>query len=415
MESYLLKSSLSLIVLYAVYRIMVQYEFNHQLNRFIGLTCILFSVSFPFVQFGDLSQVTRFPGTYYVMAKGTVDLRETVTSVISDKTISVVLVLYAIGVGVFFVRSAVGWINLLMLYQNSSKFKRWDFKVAMINGEMSPFVFFNVLFIGSSRVDDSEMETIVMHERVHRDQYHSVDALVLELLNIVYWFNPVMWFFIRDIKSEHEYFADEQVLEKGIDPLRYQLMLFKARTGSPIELGNHFNRKTGLIKRFHMMTKARSKPKGRYLRVSVFLTLMFVILFLGAFSDRKRNAQVDKPATYEQGEEAMYKSITSRISYPVSARRENRSGVVRVSFIVDENGNVQNVKEDTGGTGYLLNEIVVVGYSTSQQETKGINDAIKVSSVSAVEGLGKFTPARKDGKSVNTVLILPVRFVLMLK
>jgi beta-lactamase regulating signal transducer with metallopeptidase domain len=37
------------------------------------------------------------------------------------------------------------------------------------------------------------METIVMHEQVHRQERHSIDTLFLELLTMVFWFNPAMW------------------------------------------------------------------------------------------------------------------------------------------------------------------------------------------------------------------------------
>ena len=415
MESYFLKSSLSLIILYALYRIMLRYEFDHQLNRFIGLACVLFSISFPFIQLGDLSGSIEMPVTFYVVSKETADFHEAISTVISNEASGSILILYAIGAGFFLLRSVIGMVNLLTLYMKSSKSERWGFKVVSLDREMSPFVFFNVLFIGNNRMEDSEHQAMLLHEEAHRVQCHSIDALILELLSIVFWFNPAMWFFMRDIKAEHEYFSDKKVLEAGVDPLYYQLVLFKARTGASIELGNYLSNKTGLIKRFNMITSAKSKSKGGAVRASVFLALMVAIVFLSAFSDRNWRMQVDKIATYEQGEEAMYKSLTRRIDYPSSARNANRSGVVYVSFTVDEYGIVQNVSAETGNTGSLLNEIVVVGNSNSSLEAKGIDDALKAASVSAVGGLGKFIPAQKDGKAVTSVLTLPVQFRLILK
>ena len=412
MESYLLKSSLSLIILYGLYRIILRYEFNHQLNRFIGLTCVLFSISFPFVEFKDLPQGNQLAGTFYVVAQGTADFQETVSSVISDSTISIFIILYAVGASMFLLRCIVGLGTLLRLYFNSPKSYRWGFTVVTLRRSISPFTFFNVLFIGNNRMEDSEMETMLLHERVHRDQYHSVDAVLLETLNVLFWFNPVIWLFRRDIKAEHEYYADERVLEKGINPNDYQLTLFKVRTGTSIELGNYLSNKTSLIKRFNMMTKTRSKSKVSYLRASLFLALMSVILFLGGFSGRNKQPQIDKVAMYEQGEAAMYQTLTKQITYPENARSENRSGLVRVSFTVTDHGNVENVKTETGKNGYLLNEIVVVGYSISSQEAKGIDDALTAASVRAVESLGKFIPAQEDGKPVSSVLTLPIKFKL---
>jgi hypothetical protein len=261
-------------------------------------------------------------------------------------------------------------------------------------------------------MEDSEIETMLMHERIHRDQYHSIDSILLEVMAIVFWFNPVMWLFRRDIRAEHEYFADERVLQNGIDPEEYQLMLFKAGTGASIEFGSYLSNKTNLIKRFSMMTKARSKPKGSYWRVSLFLALMSVIVSLSAFSSRREKPQYDKIATYEQGEEAMYQTLAKFIKYPVTARNENRSGWVRVSFTVNENGKVENIKADTKEEGYVLKEMFVVGYSQSSEKAKEVNDALKTAAVDVVEALGKFIPAQKNGKPVSCVLTLPIQFKL---
>jgi hypothetical protein len=256
------------------------------------------------------------------------------------------------------------------------------------------------------------MDAMLLHEEIHRGQYHSIDAVLLEALTVIFWFNPVIWFFQRDIKAQHEYFADDGVLKMGIDLLDYQLILFKAQTGTSMELANYLSNKTSLTKRFNMMTKARTKSKMSYWRASLFFALMSAILLFSAFSGNHKEFQADKPATYEQGEQAMYQTITKQITYPASARRENRSGVVHVSFTVNEKGDVENVETITGKGGYVLNEVVVVGYSKSSETAKGIDDALRAESIRVVTGLGKFTPAQKDGKPVSTVLTLPIKFKL---
>lgn len=412
MENYLLKSSISLIILYGLYRIMLRYEFNHQLNRFIGLTCLLFSISFPFVQITDLSQARQLPGTFYAVAAGTADFQDNFSAVLSKNTLDIFLLIYGLGACVFSFRLLVGLATLLGLYVNSPRCNRWGFTVVTLARKMSPFTFFNMLFVGNNPIEDSEMDAILLHERIHRDQYHSIDSVLLEALTVIFWFNPVIWFFQRDIKAQHEYFADEGVLEMGINPLVYQLILFKARTGTSMELANYLSNKTSLAKRFNMMAKTRSNSKTSYWRASFFLALMAVILFLSAFSGRPEEIQVDKTATYELGEQAMYQTITKQIRYPASARSENRSGVVQVSFTVNEKGNVENVEAKTGKGGYVLNEVVVVGYSKSSETAKGIDDILKAECVHVVESLGKFIPAQKDGKSVSSVLTLPIKFKL---
>jgi glycosyltransferase involved in cell wall biosynthesis len=349
---------------------------------------------------------------FSVVSNSTTDFQETVSAALSANTIDIVLALYILGAGVCFCRCVFGLATLLRIYIRSPRRHRWGFTVVDLPQPVSPFTFFNILFIGKDSMDDSERDTMLLHERVHRDQYHSIDNIFLEAVTVMFWFNPVVWLFRRDIKAEHEYYADERVLKNGIDREDYQYILFKIRTGIPIEFGNYLSNKPSLIKRFNMMTKVRTNPQRSYWRVSLYLALMSVIVFLGAFSARREEPQFDKVATYKQGEAAMYQILTKRIMYPATARSENRSGLVRVSFTVNEKGHVENIKAETRKDGYLLKEMVVVGYQQTSEEAKGIDDALKAAAVQAVEGLGEFIPAQKNGKPVSCVLTLPIKFTI---
>jgi beta-lactamase regulating signal transducer with metallopeptidase domain len=411
MESYFIKSCFSLVVLYALYRVVLRYELDHQLNRVMGVVCILFSIVVPFVPVYHVAPSDQFPGVYAVVA-GTADLQETVAASLPMRTFDIVLILYILGAAVCLFRCVFGLITLLRLYNRSPRRRQWGFIVVSLPRPISPFTFFNVLFIGNDHIPDSERETMLTHERVHRDQYHSVDTIFLEAVSVIFWFNPVVWLFKRDIRAEHEYYADACVLEDGVSPEDYQYLLFKARTGIQIEFGNYLSNKTSLIQRFTMMTKVRSNPTRSYWRVSLYLMLMSVIVFLGAFSGR-RESQVDKIAVYEQGEAAMYQTLARRILYPVSARTENRSGIVNVSFTVSEKGVVDNIKAEIKKDGYPLREMVVVGYLDGMPgEAKGIDNTLKGAAIDAIKALGKFTPAQKDGKAVSCVLTLPIKFAL---
>lgn len=414
MDSYFFKASISLIILYALYWVMLRYEFNHRLNRVIGLMCVIFSVSFPFIQFKELPKTSQLTATVYAVEKTTIDFQHTVSSAISTDAIDIFLILYGIGASVFLLRCLIGMATLLKLYIRSSRFSRWGFKVVVLPRSVSPFTFFNILFIGHDHVDGSEMDVMLQHEQVHRDHYHSIDAMLLEILTIIFWFNPVIWLFRRDIKAEHEYLADEEVLKKGMNLFDYQLLLFRARTGISIGIGNYLSNNISLIKRLKMMTQPKSNSRGSYLRVSLFLALMSAILFLSAFTGRYEGSPVDKIATYEQGEEAMFKIIRRTLKYPSGAMNENRSGLVKISFTVNSKGDVENPVVETGAGGYLLKEVVVVGYlkSPASGQAKEVNDALKEEVVHAVKALGKFIPAEKDGKPVSSVLTLPVKFKL---
>lgn len=254
MESYLLKSSLSLIVLYVLYRVILNYETNHQLNRFLGLTCVFFSTCMVFIPADGFFESYTYPGNVYTFISGSYDIPAKLSQVVISDYSNFYFIIYLVGVGVFSFRSLLGLTSLTYFYFNSKKHHRWGFKVVPIEKDVSPFTFFNILFIGNQRIKDEHLDVMLVHEQFHRDQFHSIDTLILEVLTILFWFNPFIWLFQRDIRAEHEFLADAQVLKKGIDRLEYQRLLFKSKTGVTIQLVNYLSNKTSLNKRFKMMT-----------------------------------------------------------------------------------------------------------------------------------------------------------------
>ncbi len=53
----------------------------------------------------------------------------------------------------------------------------------------------------------------MLHEEAHASQKHSLDILFVELLQIIFWFNPLFYFIKRSIKLNHEFLADRAVLK----------------------------------------------------------------------------------------------------------------------------------------------------------------------------------------------------------
>ncbi len=102
--------------------------------------------------------------------------------------------------------------------------------------------------------------------------------------------------------------------------------------------------------------------------------------------DNKIYDVVAQEATYPGGNAAILKDIARNFEYPSVARQNGISGRVIVSFVVEKNGSVSNVKV-TRGLGYGLDE----------------------AAISAVKKLKNFTPAKQDGKSVRSYFSVPIR------
>jgi hypothetical protein len=369
-----------------------------------------------FIPAGNLIVSPEYGSTIHIAMQGSNDIEKVFQSVNLDNIVSIYFMIYIIGVIVFSLRSITGLATLISFYFTSERYHRWGFTMVCVNKKVSPFTFFNLLFVGGDHLEEDDLDALLVHEQFHRDQLHSVDSIILEILTIVFWFNPVIWLFRRDIRAEHEYMADQQVIKKGFHVLDYQHLLFRSRTGISMQLGNYLSNKTSLKKRFKMMTKIKINTKNSYLRAVAFLPLMTMILMFSSFSQGEIGVQPDKLAVYELGASAMYKTIGKNIKYPASARKENSSGIVYVSFSVNKKGTVKNVKAERRGD-HLLETVVVVGYGNNTTSKKAVeaNEDLKTEAVRVVGILGKFIPAQNDGKAVSSGFTIPIDFKLSYK
>lgn len=68
--------------------------------------------------------------------------------------------------------------------------------------------FFNWIFIDRTVSNTKLINTVYLHESVHRRQLHSIDILIAEIFCIVYWVNPIAWILKKRIRQNNEFDAD---------------------------------------------------------------------------------------------------------------------------------------------------------------------------------------------------------------
>lgn len=100
-------------------------------------------------------------------------------------------------------------------------------------------------------------------------------------------------------------------------------------------------------------------------------------------------SRVEKKAEYIGGKEALIRDIKNNLVYPQKAKEEMIEGRVFVKFIVKKDGSTCN------------HEIV-----------RGVNPDLDQAALQTVKKLGRWEPAKINGKSVNSYFTLPVTFRL---
>ncbi|MCE7068096.1 M56 family metallopeptidase [Dyadobacter sp. CY326] len=161
-------------------------------------------------------------------------------------------------------------VDLIALINKGELIDLDNFKLVLLpHSNVGSFSFFKWLVI--NQVDYAQnFEPILRHESVHIRQMHSIDIVLIELLKIVFWFNPIVWFYKRSIQEVHEFLADEHAPDR--DGYARFLVAYAFNTPAA-SLTNHFFNGPLLKSRIKMIYKNRN---SEWLRSKYFIILPLI-------------------------------------------------------------------------------------------------------------------------------------------
>jgi beta-lactamase regulating signal transducer with metallopeptidase domain len=208
--------------------------------------------------------------------------------VISTKM--VLLFIYLTGVFISLLLFVYSIFSVLRMFRKSRKTNLNGIQVMIHNADIPAFSFRRRILI--SRHDyDTNAEAILTHELSHIRQGHFYDLMLMEMVKIIYWFNPLIYRMGRDLKDIHEFQADEHTLNSGVDSTKYQLLIIQKCVGhQSFALANSFNH-CQIKKRITMMNKSKTS-KAWFWKVATFLPLLALLLM--AFGKRSENVSEKK-------------------------------------------------------------------------------------------------------------------------
>jgi len=410
--TYLLHSSVMLVVLYAVYWLFLRKETFFLVNRIYLLLTVSLSLLLPLFEFRVLQHITPTSMTILLEAVtiSPEKVGKAVTAHISG--FEMVSMIYFAGLAIFLLRLIFKFVQIWIIVKRNKIIRKEGLNIVFVDRNFSPFSLFRLVFIRNEYIEDGRLSPVLAHEKVHIRQYHTFDLLLTEFVIILQWFNPVAWLLERSIKGIHEFLADDGVLKEGFGENEYHSLILSESMGLQINnLANNFN--VLLIKnRIYMMTKARS---ATWAPVKVLFALPAILAVLFFFSQGSMNpvsaqekttkevkkttpaekeskevfTMVEDMPAYVGGQEAMMSFLAGNIKYPEAAMKKDIQGKVYVTFVVEADGSVTNVKV-----------------------LRGIGSGCDEEAVRVVKMMPKWNPGKQAGKAVRVQYNLPIRFAL---
>jgi len=190
--------------------------------------------------------------------------------------ISILLLLYSI-------------VSVLLLFRKARKSTLNGFRLRVVTDDIPAFSFGRTILI-SQHDYDLHSEAIIIHEQSHIRLGHIYDLMLMEMVKIIFWFNPLVYSMIRDLKEIHEFQADDYTLHTGIDATQYQLLIIQKCVGyQKFALANSFNH-CQIKNRITMMNKQKTSKAGIW-KVATFLPLLALLLM--AFGKMGENVNLE--------------------------------------------------------------------------------------------------------------------------
>ncbi|WP_316742602.1 M56 family metallopeptidase [Pedobacter antarcticus] len=408
---YMLLANSSLLLFYLFYKLLLEKETFFRLNRYYLITAAMSAMLIPLIPHDWLSlQKSIFEK---VQAQEIlIMLSEVSVSPLKSSTpgwITVAASIYLAGAVFFTLRLTR---RLLQLRKTMGK---------PVSG--MAFSFFGFKRI-DSRLDGAAI--IDRHEEVHIRHIHSADIIFFEILSIIYWFNPVIYAYKKSIIQVHEFYADEVASAYQGDKAAYaMLLLSKALRIDSQVLTNSFFNEPLLKTRIHMLNKRKS-AKPAVLKYALFIPLCAGTLLLTSATLTKEKmpensgdglisyftaqplnlyslqqqepgkvyefVKTHTPPEFPGGMKKFYEYLGASIKYPESAAKNKVEGRVFLSYIVEKDGKISNVKVE-----------------------KGLNAALDAEAVRVLTESPNWIPGKVDNTPVRVKFNIPINFGLTKK
>ena len=164
--------------------------------------------------------------------------------------------IYWAGTVVAFLFYGLCYVRLWRLLRRGERVRGEGWTAILTDEPVGPFSVGR--FVVMNREDYRGFPLIRLHEQMHVRLRHTWDEVLMQAFTVLFWFHPLAWLLRKDLREQHEFQADEGVLQQGIDAKTYQLLLVRKSVGAKkLAMASGFCH-CSLKKRVTMMLKKRT-------------------------------------------------------------------------------------------------------------------------------------------------------------
>lgn len=264
---YLFEASIISGILYVAFQLLYKSSGHHLLNRWYLLSALLLSVVLPLFH---IPLFPRYVQLRPILKKG---VAYSSTSAELSSGIEGVWILYGLGVLGMLTVLLIRLLRLRQVIQRGEHFKKEGHTIVYTEADIPVSSFGYYLIIPYKRKGQMTHFEL-LHEQAHINQKHSVDIIVLQFYQLVFWFNPFVYLYQKRLVEIHEYLADQTTINVvGIKAYRHFLLQQLEQKRQNTLVHNFYS----LFKqRIDMMHNTLVKSKFNYFWIAPMLVALLV-------------------------------------------------------------------------------------------------------------------------------------------
>lgn len=435
---YFIKVNVALSLLYVFYRVSFRHDTFLGLRRIMLLLICISAFAYPLLDLTEwLATNESYAGQTMVILYEKLLPEQTVVAgsnaPVSENGYSWIghgiYIIYIAGAVILLLRTLGEFIQIYksLRYRNRTCVNGTE--IVLLENAQEPYSFFHWIYMNPEQYSKKQTNEILLHEKTHVQELHSVDILLAQVVIILCWFNPFAWLTRSEMRMNHEYLADRRVVLSGNDKKGYQYHLLGLEHTSlaAANLYNNFS-VLPLKNRIKMLNRKRTKNimRSKYL---MFFPMIALLMLFGNCTNKAAtgqsqagevkdsaavttqtppvavvpNADVEEPKDelgtvfnvvevmpeFPGGAQALMKYLSEEINYPDDAIASGTQGRVIAQFIVNKDGSISDVKV-----------------------VKSVSESLDKEALRVIKEMPKWKPGMQKGEAVRVEYTVPVTYRL---
>ena len=251
------------------------------------------------------------------------------------------------------------------------------------------------IYLPSDRYTWKELELLLSHELSHYRHHDLWYKLILQLVCIVYWFNPLLHWMRREADQDLEFLCDERIMKDGAHEERMQYNYLLAQTAA--QRRNFYGLSTGfngsladLKKRMVNIMRAGKLKKGKFITFCFLAVFVFMNVMTGCSEKEPEDTSAVSTESVSQAESESDTSVEATSTpetTPETTPEPTQESLTTEPVTTPEPTDVPQEEQDTDDTEEI------------QQPAEDETEETKTDSVDE----GRENQSGEDGENVEAV------------